>query len=121
MSRERGASALAILQSQKDEHYRYKSQLKFATKPQIALSQIEAALKAGVARGVVLADAGYGADGAFRARLTALGLTYAVGVQPTRCLAARRDAAAGSDAVEAIPSWLREADPTRGHRRPMVP
>jgi len=40
-------------------------------------------MKAGVARGVVLADAGYGVDGAFRARLTALGLTYAVGVQPT--------------------------------------
>jgi SRSO17 transposase len=57
--------------------------LKFATKPQIALSQIEAALKTGVARGVVLADAGYGVDGAFRARLTALGMTYAVGVQPT--------------------------------------
>jgi len=57
--------------------------VKFETKPQIALSQIQAALKAGVARGVVLADAGYGADGAFRARLTALGLTYAVGVQST--------------------------------------
>jgi SRSO17 transposase len=56
--------------------------VKFATKPQIALSRIEAALKAGLARGVVLADAGYGVDGAFRARLTALGLTYAVGVQP---------------------------------------
>ena len=55
----------------------------FHTKPHIALSQIEAALKAGVARGVVLADAGYGVDGAFRARLTTLGLTYAVGVQPT--------------------------------------
>ena len=57
--------------------------VKFETKPQIAVSQIEAALKAGVTRGVVLADAGYGADGAFRARLTALGLAYAVGVQPT--------------------------------------
>ena len=57
--------------------------VKFETKPQIALSQIEAALKAGVARGVVLADAGYGVDGAFRARLTALGLSYAVGVQST--------------------------------------
>jgi SRSO17 transposase len=57
--------------------------VKFETKPQIALSQIEAALKGGVARGVVLADAGYGADGAFRARLTTLGLSYAVGVQPT--------------------------------------
>jgi SRSO17 transposase len=56
--------------------------VKFATKPQIALSQIEAALKAGVARGVVLADAGYGVDGEFRAHVTALGLIYAVGVQP---------------------------------------
>jgi SRSO17 transposase len=42
--------------------------VKFETQPQIALSQIEAELKAGVARGVVLADAGYGVDGAFRAR-----------------------------------------------------
>jgi SRSO17 transposase len=71
----------------KDAERRAKSHVprdvKFATKPQIALSQIEAALKAGVARGVVLADAGHGADGGFRARLTALGLSYAVGVQPT--------------------------------------
>ena len=57
--------------------------VEFRTKPQIALSQIEAALRAGVAPGVVLADAAYGSDGAFRARLTALGLTYAVGVLST--------------------------------------
>ncbi len=55
----------------------------FRTKPEIALAQIEAAVKAGVAPGVVLADAGYGSDGAFRAGVTALGLTYAVGVQST--------------------------------------
>ncbi len=57
--------------------------VEFRTKPEIALSQIEAAQKAGAARGVVLADAGYGVDGAFRAGVTALGLTYAVGVQST--------------------------------------
>jgi SRSO17 transposase len=57
--------------------------VEFRTKPRIALSQIEAALAAGVAKGVVLADAGYGSDGAFRAGLTRLGLTYAVGVQST--------------------------------------
>jgi SRSO17 transposase len=62
--------------------------VKFETKPQIALSQIEAALKAGVARGVVLADAGYGADGGFRARLTALGLTDAVRLAVGRSAAA---------------------------------
>src|SRR5450755_3403598 len=37
--------------------------VEFRTKPRIALSQIEAALAAGVAKGVVLADAGYGSDG----------------------------------------------------------
>jgi SRSO17 transposase len=55
----------------------------FQRKPQIALEQIEAAKAQGVASGVILADAGYGADGGFRAGLTALGLVYVVGVQPT--------------------------------------
>lgn len=53
----------------------------FKTKPQIALEQIEAALAAGVPKGVVLADAAYGSNGAFRSALTALGLAYAIGVQ----------------------------------------
>jgi SRSO17 transposase len=61
-------------------------EVKFQTKPEIALGQIRAALAAGVARGVVLADAAYGSDGAFRAGVTALGLTYAVGVQSTLTL-----------------------------------
>ncbi|HYA80444.1 MAG TPA: IS701 family transposase, partial [Methylocystis sp.] len=55
----------------------------FRTKPQIALAQIEAAVNAGVAPGTVLADAAYGSDGEFRAGVTALGLTYAAGVQST--------------------------------------
>ena len=55
----------------------------FQTKPQIALDQIRAAHAQGIAPGVVLADAGYGVDGAFRAGATALGLDYVVGVQPT--------------------------------------
>ena len=57
--------------------------VEFRTKPQIALAQIEAAVKDGVERGVVLTDAGYGCDGVFRAGVTTLGLTYAVGVQST--------------------------------------
>jgi len=55
----------------------------FKTKPEIALDQIQATHAAGVRPGVVLADAGYGADGTFRAGVTALGLSYAVGVQST--------------------------------------
>jgi SRSO17 transposase len=55
--------------------------VKFKTKRQIALAQIKAALQDGVRPGVVLADAGYGVNGAFRAGLTRMGLTYAVGVQ----------------------------------------
>lgn len=55
----------------------------FQTKPQIALDQIAAAKAQGVPPGVILADAGYGADGGFRTGLSALGLAYVVGVQPT--------------------------------------
>jgi SRSO17 transposase len=56
-------------------------EIQFQTKPQIALDQIRTAVEAKVAGGVVLADAGYGVDGQFRAGLTNLGLEYVVGVQ----------------------------------------
>jgi SRSO17 transposase len=55
----------------------------FQTKPQIALDQIRAAQAEDIAPGVILADAGYGADGNFRAGLSDVGLAYVVGVQPT--------------------------------------
>ena len=52
----------------------------FKTKGEIALDQIKAAQAAGIAPGVVLADAGYGPSTPFRTGLTDLGLTYIVGV-----------------------------------------
>jgi SRSO17 transposase len=55
----------------------------FATKPAIALEQMRQALDQGVRPGVVLADAGYGDETAFRDGLTAMGLLYAVGIRPT--------------------------------------
>src|ERR671913_721734 len=58
----------------------------FQTKPEIALDQIRTAIKAGVSRGVVLADAGYGVDTAFRTALTGLGLLYVVGIQSSTTL-----------------------------------
>jgi SRSO17 transposase len=54
---------------------------RFQTKPQIALEQIRQAVEAGVAAGVVLADAAYGTDSEFRRGLTEFGLAYVVGVQ----------------------------------------
>jgi SRSO17 transposase len=54
----------------------------FQTKPAIALDLIKQAMAEGVPSGVVLADAGYGTDTAFRDAVTALGLRYAMGIGP---------------------------------------
>lgn len=54
--------------------------LAFATKPAIALAQIERLMAQGAPRHCVLADAGYGIETAFRERLSELGLPYVVGV-----------------------------------------
>jgi SRSO17 transposase len=58
----------------------------FQTKPEIALDQIRAALADQMPPGLVLADAGYGIDTAFRTALTALGLPYSLGVQSSTSL-----------------------------------
>jgi SRSO17 transposase len=58
----------------------------FQTKPQIALDQIGGALAAGVPPGVVLADAGYGVDTAFRSGLRKMNLDYIVGIQSSTSL-----------------------------------
>ena len=56
------------------------SQVQFATKPQIALRQIERLIAHGAPRHCVLTDAGYGVDTAFREGLSELGLPYVVGI-----------------------------------------
>lgn len=53
----------------------------FATKTEIALSQIQRAHASELPRGAVVADAGYGNDAALRAGVTALGLTYMMAVK----------------------------------------
>jgi SRSO17 transposase len=55
----------------------------FKTKPQIALDQIRWACEAGLPRGVVLMDAGYGVDATLRMAMSDLGLTYVAGVLPS--------------------------------------
>jgi SRSO17 transposase len=57
-------------------------EIKFRTKPEIALEQIAKACKEGVPAGLVLMDAGYGVNTALRDGVTALGLSYAAGIQP---------------------------------------
>jgi SRSO17 transposase len=57
-------------------------EISFKTKPQIALEQIEAACQAGLPRGVVLMDAGYGCNTELRTSISALGLAYVAGVLP---------------------------------------
>jgi SRSO17 transposase len=54
----------------------------FMTKPQIALEQIQAAHAAGLPKGVVLMDAGYGVDAKLRMGISELGLAYVGGVLP---------------------------------------
>ena len=56
-------------------------EIEFATKPKIALQQIEWAVTAGLPRGVVLMDAAYGSDLSFRKRMTELELTYSVAIR----------------------------------------
>jgi len=70
------------------------------TKPQIARAQIEAAAKAGVARGIVPTDAGCGSDGALRAGVTALGLSSCGGRAIDAVGPASRPRAAASQTVE---------------------
>jgi SRSO17 transposase len=56
--------------------------IRFRTKPQIALEQIRAAHAAGIPQGPVLMDAGYGRDTGLRTSLTELGLAYVAGILP---------------------------------------
>ena len=82
----------------------------FRSKPQIALSQIAAAIAEGVAPGPVLADAGYGNDSDFRAGVLELGLDYVVGVLGTT-------AVWPPGTEPAVPAWCgRGRRPTRLRR-----
>jgi SRSO17 transposase len=73
-----------------DSHRRRKTgvpeDVSFKTKPEIALEQIEAACEAGLARGVVLTDAGYGCNTNLRTSVSALGLCYVAGILSQTCV-----------------------------------
>jgi SRSO17 transposase len=76
--------------------------IRFKTKPEIALEQLRWACAAGIARGVVLMDPGYGNDAKLRMSTTALGLVYVAGIQSNILgVGARQRAAAGPQTAEA--------------------
>jgi SRSO17 transposase len=55
-------------------------EISFKTKPEIALEQLRWACEAGIARGVVLTDAGYGCNTNLRTGISALALPYVAGI-----------------------------------------
>lgn len=57
------------------------AEIAFSTKGEMALEQIHRTLNAGLPRSVVLADAAYGTEAAWRDQLTLWGLQYAVAVR----------------------------------------
>jgi SRSO17 transposase len=57
-------------------------EVKFKTKPEIALEQIRWACEAGLPRGVALMDAAYGNDSRLRAGMTELGVAYVAAILP---------------------------------------
>ncbi len=85
----------------------------FATKPEIALAQMRQAIASGVQRGVVLADAGYGDETAFRDGITELGMLYAVGIRPATTVWAQ-----GTAPLPPKPWIGRGIRPTRLRREP---
>jgi SRSO17 transposase len=56
--------------------------IRFKSKPQIALELIQRAYEAGLPRGVLLMDLDYGRDSRLRTGITALGLAYVAAIQP---------------------------------------
>jgi SRSO17 transposase len=88
-------------------------EIAFATKPEIALQQMRQAIAASVPIGVVLADAGYGDETAFRDGITELGMPYAVGIRPATTVWAL-----GTAPLPPKPWCGRGIKPTRLRREP---
>lgn len=83
----------------------------FATKPEIALSQIQAARATGVPIGTVLADAAYGTNTAWRDALVEMDLRYVVGVVSSVGVWA------SSQRPAPPPPWSGKGRPPVRHRR----
>ena len=86
--------------------------IKFTTKPKMALQQIAWACKIGLPRGVALTDAGYGHDLSLRKGLTKLELTYSVGIRASTLVVATTAQAEPMNAID-----LAKTLPAQGWRK----
>jgi SRSO17 transposase len=75
--------------------------VRFRTKPQIALQQLRSACAADIPRGVVVAVAAYGNDTEFREGITALGLSSTLCIAAYGFLVAERGAFPPSGGIRA--------------------
>src|SRR5215207_6418525 len=82
-----------------------KDQRRPRTKPEIALELLDGVRAEGLPGRAVVADAGYGVSGTFRAGLDARGLDYIVGVTGELVVFTEQ------------PQWVRPAGPSRGRPR----
>jgi SRSO17 transposase len=84
-------------------------EIRFQTKPQIALDQLRLAREAGVPCGVVLMDASYGSNANLRSGVSALALNYVAGiidrikVQPVRDGIASKERVSVKDLALSLP------------------
>jgi SRSO17 transposase len=66
---------------QRRKEARIPDELKFRTKPELALLMLRRALEDGLPPGIVLADSAYGDSLAFRTEVAQMGLDYGVGIE----------------------------------------
>ncbi len=101
----------------KDQRRRKKAgvpqEVKFLTKPEIALEQIRAAKAAGIPVGIVVADAGYGNETSWRDELSGMELEYCVGVQSSTTVWSK-----GTGPLSPKPQKSIGRPPTRWRRGP---
>lgn len=91
--------------------------LKFATKPELALGLLRRAVEDGIPPGLVLADQAYGASEAFRDGVRALGLHYAVAVDPKTVVAVVNKRGRRSDKTVKVKKLALQIAAQRGFRR----
>ena len=93
----------------------------FKTKNEIAREQIEWACAVGLPKGVVLMDSAYGKDASLRARMSELGLQYAVGIRgEARVMAKGKEMSAASLATGLAKSAWKEITWRQGTNEPLA-